>query len=191
MKSRLFCFGDSFVDYDIPKYHWTYYLSQHYEFYKFGVRGSDNNSILFQLGDLPEFEDGDRVLIVFTEPGRIPTRFYANGNLINKLACLKVDEHYRWLNGERDNEIKFFKKLQNLLKHYNPIFVTWNETFFKGTEDFVSLIQVSSNWQEGAGEKRDDHPGPKGCYDMYKKIHTLLGVDEPFVDFKIEDKVLI
>jgi len=122
MKPRLFCFGDSFVDFDIPKYHWTYYLSHHYEFYKFAVRGSDNNSIIFQLGDLPEFEDGDRVLIMFTEPGRIPTRFYANGNLINKL---------------------------------------------------------------------DDHPGPKGCYDMYKIIHKLLNVNEPFVDFKIEDKDLI
>jgi len=188
MKSRLFCFGDSFVDYHLPKYHWTYYMSSHYELYKLGVRGADNNSIIFQLGDLPEFQPGDRVLIVFTEPGRIPTRFYANGNIINRLDLLKIDEFYRWMNGERDNEIKFLKKLQILLKDYYPIFVTWSEYFYNCTEDFVSLIQVSSNWQEGIGGKRDDHPGPKGSYDMYKKLHKLLDVQEPFVDFKIEDK---
>jgi len=73
-----------------------------------------------------------------------------------------------------------------------------NQEFKKHTDSGVeypnrykTLIQVSSNWQEGAGEKRDDHPGPKGCYDMYKIIHKLLGVEEPFVDFKIEDKELI
>lgn len=191
MKPKLFCFGDSFVDYDIPKYHWTYYMAHHYELIKFGVRGADNNSIVFQLGDLPEFEFGDRVLIIFTDPSRIPTRFYANGNLINRLDILKIDEYYRWMNGERDNEIKFFKKLQFFLKDYHPIFVTWNEYFHRCTTDFVSLIQVSTNWQEGTGEKRDDHPGPKGSYDMYKKLHTLLNVNEPFVDFKIEDKDLI
>lgn len=191
MKLRLFCFGDSFVDYDIPKYHWTYYMAQHYELIKLGVRGADNNSIIFQLGDLPDFEVGDRVLIVFTDPGRVPTRFYANGNLINRLDLLKIDEYYRWINGERDNEIKFFKKLQFFLKEYIPVFVTWSEYFHRYTSDFVSLIQVSTNWQEGTGEKRDDHPGPKGSYEMYKKIHTLLNVNEPFVDFKIEDKDLI
>jgi hypothetical protein len=191
MKPRLFCFGDSFVDYDIPKYHWTYYMSHHYELIKLGVCGADNNSIIFQLGDLPNYEEGDRIIIYWSDPSRIPTRFYANGNIINRLDILKIDEFDRWLNGERDNEIKFFKKLQILLKEYNPIFVTWNETFHKGTEDFVSLIQVSTNWQEGTGEQRDDHPGPKGSYDVYKKLHTLLGVNEPFVDFKIEDKELI
>jgi hypothetical protein len=193
MKPRLFCFGDSFSGvWNIPKFDWTSYISHHYEIYKFGVCGADNNSIIFQLGDLPEFQTEDRILIVFTEPSRIPMRFYFNGNLVNKLACLTVDEYERWLNGERNNEIKFFKKLKILLKEYNPIFVTWNETFHKGTEDFVSLIQVSSNWQEGtAGEERDYHPGPKGSYDMYKKIHTLLDVNEPFINFKIEDKDLI
>lgn len=191
MKNRLFCFGDSFVDYDIPKYHWTYYMAQHYELIKLGVRGADNNSIIFQLGDLPEFKVGDRVLIIFTDPGRIPTRFYANGNLINRLDLLKIDEYYRWMGGERNNEIKFFKKLQFFLNEYNPVFVTWNEYFHRCTSDFVSLIQVSTNWQEGTGEKRDDHPGPKGSYDMYKKLHTLLNVNEPFADFKIEDKDFI
>ena len=78
MKSRLFCFGDSFVDWPIPTYHWTSYLSNHYDVYKFGVRGADNVSILFQLGNLPEYKKGDRIIMVFTEPGRLPRRFYGD-----------------------------------------------------------------------------------------------------------------
>lgn len=191
MKPRLFCFGDSFVDWDIPTYHWTYYLSNHYKVHKFGKCGADNYSILFQMAFLPKFEAGDRILIVFSDPGRIPTRFYANDKLINRLDLLKYDESERWVNGERDIEIKFLKNLQLWLQNYNPIFVTWSEYFYKPTSDFVSLIQVTSNWEEGTGKKEDFHPGPKGCYDMYKKLHSLLNISEPFVDFKIEDKNLL
>jgi hypothetical protein len=191
MKPRLFCFGDSFVDYDIPKYLWTYYISSHYEVYKLGVAGADNNSIIFQLGDLPEYKEGDRLLIYWSHPARIPTRFYANGNIINRLDLLKIDELDRWFNGERANEIKFFRRLKTLLKDYQPVFVTWNTEFHTGTEDFVNLIQVSSNSEEGTGIQRDEHPGPRGSHDAYKIIHGLLGVNEPFVDFKIEDKDLI
>lgn len=209
MKPRLFCFGDSFVEWDIPKYHWTYYLSNHYEVYKFGKRGADNNSIIFQLGNLPEMVIGDRIVILFTEPGRLPHRYYGerkeqfkfnrylnlnffkDSKFAQKLVSLKYDESERWLNGKRDVEIKFLKKLKIWLKEYHPVFVTWNECFHKPTSDFVSLIQVTSNWEEGVGEKEDFHPGPKGCYDMYKKIHTLLNVSEPFVNFKTESKPLI
>jgi hypothetical protein len=73
---RLFCFGDSFIDWYVPKYHWTYYLSKHYEVIKHGKAGADNHSILFQMGRLPEFIEGDRIIIVFTEPGRLPRRYY-------------------------------------------------------------------------------------------------------------------
>jgi hypothetical protein len=209
MKPRLFCFGDSFVEWDIPKYHWTYYLSHHYEVYKFGRRGADNNSIIFQLGNLPKMVIGDRVLIMFTEPGRLPHRYYGerkerfkfnkylnlnffkDSKFAQKLVSLNYDESERWLNGKRDIEIEFLKKLKIWLNNYNPVFVTWNENFHKPTSDFVSLIQVTSSWEEGTGEKEDFHPGPKGCYDMYKKIHTLLDVSEPFVNFEIEDKDLI
>lgn len=209
MKPRLFCFGDSFVDWSVPKHHWTYYLSKHYEVHKFGKFGADNYSILFQLGNLPEYKKGDRVIIVFTEPGRLPRRFYGERkdkfkstpymapefyedvNFGKKLHMLKYDEGERWINGERDIEIQFLKNLKLWMDDYNPVFVTWSEYFHKPISDLVSLIQVSSNWDEGYGEERDFHPGPKGCHNMYKILHTLLNIKEPIVEFEIEPKQII
>lgn len=209
MKPRLFCFGDSFVDWDIPKNHWTYYLSKHYDVIKFGKYGADNNSILFQLGSLPEFIEGDRVLMVFTEPGRLPRRYYGDRHdgtklikymspryyrdkeFAEKLHHLKWEEGERWVNGERENEINFLKKLKSWMSQYKPIFITWSEYFHKPTSDFVELIQVSSNWEEGYSEERDFHPGPKGCYDMYKIIHNLLEIGEDIVDYEEEIKKIL
>jgi hypothetical protein len=209
MKPRLFCFGDSFVDWNVPTYHWTYYLSKHYDVHKFGKFGADNYSILFQLGNLPEYKEGDRVIIVFTEPGRLPRRFYGerkeyfktnpytspefykDSEFSKKLHMLKYDEGERWVNGERNIEIEFLKKLKMWMNEYTPIFVTWNEYFHKPVSDFVSLIRVSTNWEEGIAEEKDFHPGPIGCYDMYKILHTLLAVTDKVVDFKIEEKKII
>lgn len=206
MKPRLFCFGDSFVDWHIPKYHWTYYLSKHYEVYKHGKLGADNYSIIFQLGNLDEYREGDRIVIVFTDPGRLPRRYYGErhvtflGNpykapnffkdkhLAKKLDDLRLIEGNNWINGVRENDIKFIKNLQKWLNLYNPVFITWSEQFHNSTSDFVSLIKVTSNWEERVGEEIDFHPGPKGCYDMYKKIHELLKIKEPIVDFEVEIK---
>jgi len=30
----------------------------------------------------------------------------------------------------------------------------------------------------------DWHPGWKGCYDFYVKLHKFLNIDEPIVEFK-------
>lgn len=206
MKPRLFCFGDSFVDWHIPKYHWTYYLSKHYEIHKHGKLGADNYSIIFQLGNLGEYRDGDRIVIVFTDPGRLPRRYYGerhsifidnpyqspnyfkDKHLAKKLDELRFKEGDNWVNGTRKNDINFLKNLQIWLYEYKPIYITWSEQFHQSTSDFVTLIQVSSNWEEKVGEEIDFHPGPKGCYEMYKKIHELLKIEEPIVEFEIENK---
>jgi hypothetical protein len=206
---RLFCFGDSFVDWDIPKYHWTYYLSKHYEVIKHGKFGADNYSILFQLGRLPEFNEGDRIIVVFTEPGRLPRRFYGKrkeGFSLTKymspryyedkkfgeqLHELKGLEGLRWLDGERDDEVNFYRNLKGWLSKYQPIFLTWNESFYEKTNDFVSLIDVTTNYDEGVGETRDFHPGPQGCYEIYKKLHEDLYIREDIVPFQPHEKNVI
>lgn len=205
MKGRLFCFGDSFVDWHLPKYHWTSYLTNHYDdVYRLGKAGADNYSILFQLGNLPVYEKGDRIVMVFTNPGRLPRRFYGgrrkdyidiiyhashfykNKTFAKNLDMLKYDEEQRWINNERYIEIAFIKNLQNWLSSYKPIFVTWHESFYESTSDFVTFIQATTNAQEGVGDEEDFHPGPKGCYTWYETLHSLLEINESKVEFVVD-----
>lgn len=206
MKPRIFCLGDSFVDWDIPKFHWTYYLTHHYEVIKLGKRGADNNSIIFQLGLLDEYRDGDRILVYFTDAGRLPRRYYGerkddfkdkpyrhhsffkDSKFALKLDYLNVIEGDNWVNGVRENEIKFIKNLQKWLGDYRPLYITWSELFHQSTSDFVTLINVTSNADEKNGEALDFHPGPLGCYEIYKKLHSLLEISDSIVDFEEEIK---
>lgn len=197
MKNNLYVCGDSFVDWDLPEVHWVDYLSNHYNVIKLGKYGSDNHSILYQMGLIDEYKDGDRIVVVFTAPGRFPRRYfgereinhdvkfiswewYKNKNFAKQLMELRLSETESWLNGERDSEIKFLKKIKNFYKDFKPIFVTWNDDFYKKTEDFVNLIKVTSIADEG-GDKNDWHPGWRGCYDFYKKLHDLLEIKEDIV----------
>ena len=200
-KPRLFCFGDSFVDWPVPTVHWTNYLEHHFEVIKFGKYGADNSSIIFQLGNLPEYKPNDRIVIVFTDPGRLPRRYYGSRKkqyeetpylipeyfndveFTKKLHALRYEEGNRWGRGERNNEVLFIKKLKILLNLYSPILFTWSSLFHQSTYDFVELIQVTSNYEEGVGDEKDFHPGPKGCYSIYKNLHGLLQLKDKPVDF--------
>lgn len=197
------------MDWHFPKNHWTHYLSNHFDVYKFGKYGADNYSILFQLGNLPKFNAGDRIIIVFSEPGRLPRRFYGerlekfkllkwmypnyykDKKFAEKLHNLKYDEGVRWINGERKDEINFLRNLKEWLIKYNPVFITWNTQFHKSTSDFVDLIQSTSIYEEGVDDVRDFHPGPLGCYDWYKKIHKLMGIDDHIVKYEEDIKNII
>ena len=201
-KDRLFVLGDSFVDWNVPKHHWTWYLEKHYEVIKLGKFGADNYSILFQLGHLPEYQTGDRLIIYFTDPGRLPRRyygerkeqylntpymspkFYNDSNFADKLHELKYDEQERWINGSREVEVQFLSNLKYWLRDYIPIFLTWSETFHLGAPGLATFLQVSTNWQEGVGEERDFHPGPKGCYQIYRKCHELLNISDSIASFE-------
>lgn len=208
-KPRLFCFGDSFVDWPVPSIHWTTYLSNHFQVIKLGKYGADNYSIIFQIGNLPKYEPGDRIVVVFTDPGRLPRRFYgprrknyeATPYLIpeyyqdiefsRKLHNLRFEEGNRWVSGERNNEVMFIKKLKEWLSLYQPVFFTWSSLFHQSTVNSVELIQVTSNFDEGVGDEKDFHPGPNGCYSIYRSLHKLLGVNDKLVEFIPHDKQII
>ncbi len=199
MMNNLYVCGDSFVDWDTPETHWIDYLSNHYNVVKLGKYGSDNHSILYQTGLISNYFEGDRIVIVFTAPGRFPRRYfgereinqdikyiswewYKNKEFAKQLMELRILETERWLNGERDSEIMFLKKVKLFYKDFEPVFVTWNEDFYKMTSDFVELINVTSISDEG-GDKNDWHPGWKGCYEFYKRLHHLLGIKENVVSY--------
>jgi hypothetical protein len=126
-KFNIYICGDSFVDWDMPETHWVDYLSNHYNVIKLGKFGSDNTSILYQTGNIPNYVDGDRLVIVFTAPGRFPRRYFGerdtNHNLkylnwewyrdksfAKKLLELRVTETESWLADERSDDILFIKK---------------------------------------------------------------------------------
>jgi hypothetical protein len=205
-KSNLYICGDSFVDWEVPKMHWTDYLSNHYNVIKFGKFGADNHSILYQTGNIPNYTNGDRIIIVFTSPSRFPRRYFGereinhNSKYLNwewykdklfakKLFELRIKETNSWLNGERDDEILFLKKIKMFYNHHQPIFVTWNDEFYEKTKEFIELIKVTSIADEG-GDPIDWHPGWKGCHDFYVKLHKLLNIDEPIVDFKNNKSII-
>lgn len=198
-KNNIYICGDSFVDWDLPEIHWIDYLSNHYNVIKLGKYGADNHSILYQTGRINEYNMGDRLIILFTAPGRFPRRYfgekqinhhikylnwewYKDKSFAKKLLDVRVTETECWLNGERNDEILFLKKLKCFYKEFNPVFITWNEDFYKMTSDFVELIQVTSIAEEG-GDPMDWHPGWKGCYKMYKELHNLLGVKDELVSY--------
>ena len=207
MKPNIYICGDSFVDWDLPETHWLDYLSNHYNVIKLGKYGSDNHSILYQTGRIGEYTNGDRLVIVFTAPGRFPRRYfgdrqshfnikylnwqwYKNKSFAKELMNLRDVETNHWLNGNRNDEILFLKKLKKFYKQFNPVFVTWNEDFYKMTSEFVELIQVTSISDEG-GDPIDWHPGWKGCYDFYTKLHKLLNCSDELVEFDNKIKNLI
>ena len=197
-KPRLFLFGDSFVDWDIPSYHWSDYLKKHYDVNILGERGSDNISIIFQLGNLPEYREGDRIIIYWSDPSRIQKlyqgkqkpkingRWWDYSHLFEKdriptLEKMKVDRTIGWEANGLGDEIKFIKKVKNLLFQYEPIYVTWNTFFHHNTKSFVDLIEASTlDNESGEGETKGDwHPGEQGCYDIYKILLDKLGNEVP------------
>jgi hypothetical protein len=165
------------------------------------------HSIIYQTGNIPHYKEGDRIIIVFTSPGRFPRRYfgdretnhnikylnwewYKDKSFAKKLLELRVKETESWLADDRKDEILFIKKLKYFYKEYEPIFVTWNDDFYEKTKEFVELIQVSSIADEG-GNPIDWHPGWKGCYDFYKKIYSLLNTNEPIVKFENKTNKII
>jgi hypothetical protein len=199
MKPKIYICGDSFVDWDLPEIHWIDYIANHYEVIKLGKYGSDNHSIIYQTGRISEYKEGDRLVIMFTAPGRFPRRYfgereinhnikylnwewYKDKSFAKKLLDIRVAETECWFNGERNDEILFLKKLKYFYKEFNPVFITWSDDFYRMTADFVKLIKVTSIADEG-GDLNDWHPGWVGCYEMYKELHNLLGVKDELVSY--------
>jgi hypothetical protein len=76
-KPRLFFFGDSFIQWNLPNPgHWTERFCNEYDVYRLGSSGASNEAILTQLGVLPPFRDGDRIVVSLTEPSRLSKWMY-------------------------------------------------------------------------------------------------------------------
>lgn len=205
-KSRLFICGDSWADYGNPPHHqrWLGYLEEHYDVYKFGKADMDNISIIYQTGQLPTYKDGDRLVVIFTDPTRYFRRYLVDevkGSCMwydclkrrstdtTELNYQKIIDDDLWTRGFRNDEISFYKLFKNLLFQYNPLFITWNSAFHKETDDFVDLIEVSSFIDEGLDDN-DLHPGIVGNYEFYLQILKKLDYTITPIDFRGDKQII-
>lgn len=199
---RLFIIGDSFTRWHKPYHHWVRYLTNHYEVHPYGKAGLTNDQIIHRLCRLPEYKPGDRLLMYFTEPGRLPLEFYGEINKTQRgvritdfknktqyytVMDISLNHSDRWVNNEREDEVNYIKLIKDqLYKQYDPLFLTWSTHFQEPLKDYVDLLEVSSLHDEGIVLDRitdiDNHPGPNGCYTIYKHIHEKLGVKDPLIE---------
>lgn len=72
-KPNLYIFGDSWAKYPFPEgKHWTDLLKDQYTVYNFGYPGNSNEEIIKSFSNLPCYKNNDRVIVVWSEPFRIP-----------------------------------------------------------------------------------------------------------------------
>lgn len=161
-KPRLFIFGDSFVQWHLPEVnHWTERFSKEYNVYRLGCSGASNEHITYQLGVLPEYKKGDRIIIVLTEPSRLPKWMWAEeydkfckykqsikdnkpnnaSTFIKQIMKLLVyrDKLIQEKGGQPhekviDSPLQVYNMLGMLrgkLKAYKPVYLTWSTELIK------------------------------------------------------------
>jgi hypothetical protein len=223
MKTRLFVLGDSFAFnlFDIEKLskwhylwstymakhnqlyereprHWTEYFENQFDIYNFSSPGQCNESIIYQLGNLPDFQEGDRLIIIFSDLGRFrrtnvfedalprPVDYLINYQYDSQTAVIEeiINERFQSLaTKNRDDEKLFYTWLQRNLKEYKPIFLHWPD--WSEQYQLFSIqhqLQYRTIKEETNDEINDLHPGVYSNYLMYRQISYLLG-HEPNQDY--------
>ena len=176
-----------------PK-HWSEYLAEDYDIYNYGVYGASNESIIYQLGNLPEFRSGDRIVVVFTDPNRMRkmSETYLDRGINRRrdidyvwstqpsdidekvLHNLLVSRADSWMDGKRDDEVKFLSVLNKLLVQYKPVFTSWSAAFEEvGCVSFIDVRDYSI-WIETNGKIKDAHMSAQGNLKYYKEVKNLL-----------------
>jgi hypothetical protein len=175
--------------------HWTDYLKDDYNVYNFAEGGCCNEDIIYQLNYLPEYKDGDRIIIIFTEPARF--QWMVDGirrTLLSSLYWKKnltdleqqiydnqlVLRNELWTEtNQRKNEKQFINKIPQFFKQYNPILISWNSTISDASDKVFRIpfdgIRNSITYESG-GKYIDAHLGINGNYILYKFIGKKLGI---------------
>ena len=207
IKPRLFCFGDSFVQWPEPEgEHWTDILAKDFEVHKLGYSGSSNEEIIFQLKNLPEYKKGDRIIMVFTEPSRIPKWYWGEhydmflkkqsgesteeNVYVDSLMDLRIlkDNLLRSQIADIDNTnpspinaILFLNTLKTLLKIWKPVFVTWSpSSTYSHVPSIYPILRnrYTTLYEELKGDYDDQHPGIEGNKSWAKIL--LLKLSEEY-----------
>jgi hypothetical protein len=217
MKARLFILGDSFTFnlFNIEKLskwhfvwstyiekhnqlygqtplHWSEYLENEFEVHNFSCPGQSNESIVYQLGNLPEFQHGDRLIIVFSDLGRFrrtsstetsvprPADYLINYPYDEQTDVIEqiINERFISLDTKnRDDEKRFYAWLKRQLHEYKPVFMhwpEWNEEYRKF--GIINQMHHKSMWQETGEQVEDLHPGTYSNFLIYQQVCELLEI---------------
>lgn len=188
--NRLFILGASDVKWPEPKINnWVKLLNQHYDVTVFGEHAYSNIDIMMQVGELPTYKDGDRLIFVFVRP-KVPLYLWGEfkhsiEKSPNDLSLIIKDKsRYPFVKKIfkeiKDNgfyngmEYRFYKKMKELLFEYNPIFTTidypWADKY-----DFIQYEKFTSFEHETNRRMRDNHLGLEGNKDFYRYLLNRLG----------------
>jgi hypothetical protein len=219
MKPRLFVFGDSWsLDYfkepfltskEVKRYsnfyngdgHWTYHLKEFFDVHNYSIGAASIENIIYQMGNLPEYKQGDRIIIIFGSPGRfswiennedIRYTLGRKNKMLHPLESQYIARIEYWKTD--NNQKKFISKLNTFLKEYNPIISSWNEDF-TFSFNFVKYLNLNLTtiYDESFGDCNDRHLGVNGNYELFKYFakELKLNIKDYIFDVKPYKKQII
>lgn len=231
IKPRLFVFGDSwafnyfsksenligatphFGSGEVRSYvehynyfgHWIDHMQTFYDVYSYGQGAASNEQIIYQLGNLPEYKEGDRIVMIFAPPERFT---WVHNNIIKNLAPYSniprnnyplefikiienqyIDRYDVWMGVYQTNEQKFLNLLPIFLEKYCPILTSW----YKETSDRVNCIEYinhndwKSIYDETHGKCEDYHLGVRGNYKLFKFFADKLNLNTKDYTYEIKE----
>ena len=219
-KSRLFVLGDSwgtpyFEWYDeylsknkewgwyknIEKYielkpnkpkTFTTYLSEDYTVVNLSCGGQSNESIIYQLGMIDDYQEGDRIFIILSHacryrinvvPQWVPDNFFRRREVDispsylprydkDTLSQIITDREDSWHSGDRKDELSFYENLSNLLDKYKPVIYSWSKDFIYTKINYVDYYGYRI--VDEHPDIPDYHLGEYGNYLFYTHILNWL-----------------
>lgn len=234
MKNRLFVFGDSWANNyfskenkygqngvlflgstEVKRYvnhynyfgHWIDHMENFYDVISFGEGGVSNENIIYQLSNLPNYQEGDRIIIILTTAerfswvhGNTPYSFVANGVIMSELYSNKhylefidrqfVERHNLWMSDKYTNEKRFLDSLSTIYQKWNPIVVTWVHAVYQklNNVEFIDMNEKFTNISEESWNQcRDWHLGVRGNYELFKYFSKKLNLDTTKYIFEPEE----
>jgi hypothetical protein len=177
-----------------------------YEVYNYGVGGCTNEHILYQFSKLPEFREGDRIIINWTHPSRFNwikedgdcvyvhrDSFKKKGETINDMfnqQFLNRDYSFRTEGYLKIYFMPFIKYLINTYSKYKPIMWTpfndlddllVGEKYHLLSNNNLNFIhRLPINWftkEETEGRYNDNHYGRYGNYYLAVILDEIIKND--------------
>lgn len=174
--------------------HWCDLIGDYFDVHNFSEHGCSNEDIVHQLGFIPEYIEGDRIVIIFTNPARYqwivnnkkialtlgsPWQTFMSSTekeIVNNQLILRDD---LWFNTkQRNNEKLFINKIPTIFKDFNPIMLTWYELLGDTVENIKNIPlnekYTSINYESG-NKYNDYHLGLNGNFELFTFIMNELG----------------